>query len=251
MRKHTVRAGQSVSDVALLAYGAVEGAFWLLADNPELAMADHLREGQTLLLRAERLNPRYAQYLADFAPIATLEPEQQAGGVGFYRLGTMRLAGGRRSTANVAPESNIILSDSHPTFINSYTLKEAVIPRPFAWNGSMGWNDGTEGVFPDWVELVWPQPMRLYGAVLVHLTEGLQPGDPGVPHSPYALRDFRFELWNGESYSTALSVTGNTRSYTAHDWPGYTTTRLRLWITATGDGQWSRLVQLQVFGHLF
>lgn len=87
MKKHIVLVGQSLFDIAVMAYGDVSGVTWLLADNPALkGPTDRLYDGQVLLLRDETINLRARVYLADFAPIATIAPQDVPEGIGFWRL---------------------------------------------------------------------------------------------------------------------------------------------------------------------
>jgi hypothetical protein len=87
MKKHIVLPGQSLFDIAVMAYGDVSGIAWLLADNPGLkGPTDRLYDGQVILLRDDTLNLRARVYLQDFTPIATISPQEMPEGIGFWRL---------------------------------------------------------------------------------------------------------------------------------------------------------------------
>jgi hypothetical protein len=83
MLDYRVIEGQCLADVALAAYGDIEGLFWLLQDNPGLSPTERLRGGQVLHLRTVSISPRTRQYLADFGPIATLSHDEQPRGVDY------------------------------------------------------------------------------------------------------------------------------------------------------------------------
>jgi hypothetical protein len=87
MKKHIVLNGQSLFDIAVIAYGDVSGVAWLLADNRALnGPTDRLQIGQVLTIRDDTLNLRARVYLADYAPIATIAAQDVPQGIGFWRL---------------------------------------------------------------------------------------------------------------------------------------------------------------------
>jgi hypothetical protein len=87
MNEYTVKAGQSLLDIALEVYGDVQGLHWLIEDNALIFSAcDRLRPGQKLLIRPEVVNFRYQAYLQEFAPFATITTADQPEGVGFWLL---------------------------------------------------------------------------------------------------------------------------------------------------------------------
>ncbi|MGA0556524.1 LysM peptidoglycan-binding domain-containing protein [Larkinella sp. VNQ87] len=87
MNEYRVISGQSLLDIAIEAYGDVEGLHWLLEDNPTLSgPSDRLRAGQVLLIRTEVVNVRFKAYLNDFAPFATVTGDDQPEGVGYWFL---------------------------------------------------------------------------------------------------------------------------------------------------------------------
>jgi hypothetical protein len=87
MKKYTVLPGQSLFDIAVIAYGHVSGVVWLIADNPALkGPTDRIYTDQQLLIREEIINNRARIYLQDFPVVATISKNEMPEGVGFWRL---------------------------------------------------------------------------------------------------------------------------------------------------------------------
>lgn len=86
-KTYRVSSGQSLFDVAIIAYGDVSGVAWLLADNAELkGPTDRIYDGQQLVIRADAINLRARVFLEDYSTIATIGPEDMPEGIGFWRL---------------------------------------------------------------------------------------------------------------------------------------------------------------------
>jgi len=86
MKKYTVLPGQSLFDIAVSEYGNVSGITWLITDNGLNGPTDRIYEGQVLMIRPDTINVRTKAYLADHPVIATIGPEDQPEGIGFWRL---------------------------------------------------------------------------------------------------------------------------------------------------------------------
>ena len=71
MNSYTAISGQTLFDVALEAYGDVEGVWWLLNDNPDLKLGQTLQAGTKLNIRAATLNRQTIKNLRDYFPLAT------------------------------------------------------------------------------------------------------------------------------------------------------------------------------------
>lgn len=50
MNKYTIREGQSLFDIALQEFGAVDGVFRILADNPGLELNSNIVAGESVLI---------------------------------------------------------------------------------------------------------------------------------------------------------------------------------------------------------
>jgi hypothetical protein len=87
MKEHTVQAGQSLFDIAVIRYGDVTGITSLLADNKDLkGPTDRIYPGQRIKYRDQPIDIRRKAYLEDYQVIATIRGEDMPEGVGFFRL---------------------------------------------------------------------------------------------------------------------------------------------------------------------
>jgi len=56
MKRIIILDGQTLEDVALQAYGGVEGVAWLIEDNPGISWTSSLLAGEILLTREAAIN---------------------------------------------------------------------------------------------------------------------------------------------------------------------------------------------------
>jgi hypothetical protein len=88
MGKIIIKSGQSLFDIALQAYGTIEGVFSLLADNPGklTTLTDELTPGTELVVNGAVLN----KYVADeytnrgIIPATGLRHEVYGDGIGWW-----------------------------------------------------------------------------------------------------------------------------------------------------------------------
>lgn len=104
-----------------------------------------------------------------------------------------------------------------------------------AWPNT-GWNDGTAGTFPDWLQLTWPEPQSLGTVELVTRPTGR------------GLKDYDVQVLDGGGWTTVAEVRGNTAEVIRTTFPTVVTTALRIHVTATASGDYSRIVELEVYG---
>lgn len=247
---YTIRYDQSLADIALMVYGDIRGVFWLLDDNPAQIshMADRLRVGSVLTLRAERVNPRYVAYLAQYPTIATAEVGDFSEGIGAWWLDEYVVAP-PDPAVNIAPVATVTASSVNVYVSNTARVTLDPLPANWGW-GTDGWNDATENTFPDWLQLQWPQAVSVVGVEVLGLTASLgYTYDPTVS-SGYALSQFEIQVWVNNAWVGIQSVSGNNRAYVRRDFSTVITDRLRIYITASVDASWSRIVQLRVSGNL-
>ena len=87
MANYVVKPKQSLFDVAIEAYGDVQGVVWLVNDNGFVpGPTGPIYPGDVLHIRGEKINARQAQALSDFAPFQTVSDVDTPQGVGFWRL---------------------------------------------------------------------------------------------------------------------------------------------------------------------
>jgi arylsulfatase A-like enzyme len=104
-----------------------------------------------------------------------------------------------------------------------------------AWPNT-GWNDGTSGQFPDWLQLTWDQPQSISTVELVTRPTGK------------GLKDYDIQVPANGSWATVAEVRGNTGEVIRTTFATATTTALRIYATASASGDYSRIVELEVYG---
>lgn len=111
------------------------------------------------------------------------------------------------------------------------------------WGAGGGWSDGTPGDFADdRIEVDFGQA-RTIDKLTVHTVNSTM-----FPAADFGIRDFYFEYWDGSAW-VALGdpVTGNTAAVTSVSFSPVTTTKIRLNVTASNDGQHSRVTEIEAF----
>ncbi|MCW2492900.1 MAG: alpha-rhamnosidase [Frankiales bacterium] len=118
-----------------------------------------------------------------------------------------------------------------PNVVNGAT-RTYVAANAIDQNLATFWNDDTQGVSPDILTVTAPTAVALHGV-------GFASNPDGVP------TDFTVQTWDGAQWATQAVITGNTAS---SRWIPFsssvTTSQLRVVITATQDGSFSRVAEL-------
>jgi hypothetical protein len=114
----------------------------------------------------------------------------------------------------------------------------------------LGWMDGTEGVFPDWVQIAFRAKSAIDRVVVYSVQDGY-PVEPTntMTVTKYGVTSFRVQGWNGSTWVTLASVTGNNlvkRTVTLA--APYTTDRIRVVVNGTADRTWSRVAEIEAWG---
>ena len=74
----------------------------------------------------------------------------------------------------------------------------------------------------------------------------IEPTD-GMTFSLYGLTDFQVQGWNGTGWVTLGSVSGNNLVKRTVSFGAYTTDRIRILVTRSKDGGWSRITELEAW----
>ena len=122
--------------------------------------------------------------------------------------------------------------------------------RAARWGAGGGWNDGTASTFPDWVQVTLNGPKTIDRVVVFTLqdnyTQPVQPSDT-MTFSQYGLTAFQVQGWNGSSWVTLGSVTGNNLVKRIVSFPPFTTDRIRISVMGA-LATWSRIVEVEAWG---
>src|SRR5678815_49867 len=97
-------------------------------------------------------------------------------------------------------------------------------------------SDGTAGGFPDWVQINFNGRKTIDHVVVYTLQDNyLNPAEPtdAMTFSLYGISDFQVQGFDGTSWVTLGSVTGNTLVKRTVSFAAYTTDRIRVLVTGS------------------
>lgn len=77
---------QSIFDLAIEKHGSIEGVFSILEENGYDGITEYLWAKRAIKVNANPINPRLKTLLANFMPIATIEPTDKSDGIGFMYI---------------------------------------------------------------------------------------------------------------------------------------------------------------------
>lgn len=124
--------------------------------------------------------------------------------------------------------------------------------RGLNWGTNGGWNDGTRGEYPDWLEVNFGgsqtiDEIRVY-TVQNDFRNPVEP-DENTPADVYGLLDFEVQYWDGSNWVTVPdgSVTGNDKAMRVFGFPGITTTKIRVLVNNSRNN-FSRITEVEAFG---
>ncbi len=109
------------------------------------------------------------------------------------------------------------------------------------WGSGNGWNDDTQGVFPDWVEISFTQTYTLEKIKVFTLDSATYPADQ------YGIKDYELQYWDGAVWQTIETVTGNTQGEIEHYLNSIKTEKIKIQINDSNDGQYARLVEVEAY----
>jgi hypothetical protein len=113
------------------------------------------------------------------------------------------------------------------------------------------WNDGTAGVFPDWIEVAFSGPKTIDEVAVFSVQDTYwAPIDPGptTQATLYGLADFTIQYWTGTAWDTVPggSVRGNSLVWRTVGFPALTTTGIRV-LSDRSQDHWSRITEVEVY----
>ena len=107
--------------------------------------------------------------------------------------------------------------------------------RHAAGDSGGGWADGTPGTFPDWVQIAFNGSKTIDRVVVYTLQDNFnQPVEPtdSTTFATYGITAFTVQGWNGTSWITLATVSGNTLVKRTVSFAPTTTDRIRVNVTA-------------------
>jgi hypothetical protein len=131
----------------------------------------------------------------------------------------------------------------------------------FDWENGGGWNDGTRGVWPDWLQVNFSGNQTITQINIYTLQNDFRnPIEPtsATPADLYGIEDFQVQYWNGSTWvvvddptTTGVvegDIVGNNKAMRVILIPsGIPTDKIRVHVTK-GRVHYSRIVEVEAFG---
>ena len=156
-------------------------------------------------------------------------------------------------SSNVALASNGAVASASSTISAAYPVS-AVNNNERAglnWGSGGGWNDATGNVFPDWVQINFNGSKTLNRVVVYTLqdnyTNPVEPTDT-LTFSLYGITAFTVQGKQGSKWINLASVSGNNLVKRTVTFSPFTTTSLRIRITAA-LASFSRVTEIEAWGN--
>jgi hypothetical protein len=155
--------------------------------------------------------------------------------------------------SNVALASNGAIASASSTISSAYPVA-AVNNNERAgvnWGNGGGWNDATANAFPDTVQISFNGSKTINRVVVYTLQDNyanpVEPTDT-MSFSLYGVTAFVVQGWTGSSWTTLATVSGNNLVKRSVNFSAFTTTRIRLRVTAA-LASYSRITEIEAWGN--
>ena len=119
------------------------------------------------------------------------------------------------------------------------------------WGAGGGWNDATNTVYPDWVQITFNSQKTIDEIDVFTLQDAYTaPIDPtpALAFTRYGVTAFDVQYWNGTAWVTTSggSITGNNLVWRKISFPAVTTDRIRVQVNASLSN-WSRIIEIEAY----
>jgi hypothetical protein len=114
------------------------------------------------------------------------------------------------------------------------------------------WNDGTANTFPDWLEVDFNGTKAISEVDVFSVQDNLQSPvnpTPTMTFTLYGLTNFEVQYWTGSAWADIPGglVTNNNLVWRQFIFAPLSTTKIRVFITGTADGVWSRIAEVEAY----
>ena len=151
---------------------------------------------------------------------------------------------------NVALASNGGTASAQSTLNASYPAAGAINGNRTTsdWGSGGGWSDALVAL-PQWWQVDFS------GSMTIDEVDVITYGSAGAPVASvttdnvqnYGMTAWTVQYWDGSAWQTVTTVTGNIYVYRQFTYTPFTTTKLRINVTASADGT-ARLVEVEAWG---
>jgi len=159
--------------------------------------------------------------------------------------------GGQGGAGNVAAAANGGVALASSTIDPNFTVSAVNDgDRTGAnWGHGGGWNDGSSGAYPDWVEIDFASFSTIDEIDVYTLQDDYQHGvDPSsaMTFSQYGITDFDVQYWTGSSWATIQSITGNYNVKRTINFSPLSTSKIRI-VVNNSLQSYSRIVEIEAW----
>jgi hypothetical protein len=154
---------------------------------------------------------------------------------------------------NVALASNGAAATASSTYSVSYPTSAAIDGdrKGLNWGKGGGWNDATENVYPDWLEVTFRKPQTISRIVVYTLSDDYD--SPAAPSrartfTKYGVTDFSVQYFDGSNWLAVPggTITGNYFVRREVAFAPLTTTKIRV-VIKRAKGGFSRIVEVEAY----
>ena len=119
------------------------------------------------------------------------------------------------------------------------------------WGAGGGWNDGTNGVFPDWIQVTFNSLKTIDEIDVITLQDAWSTAVEPIATLTFTkqgITAFDVQYWNGTGWAMVPggSVTGNNLVWRQFTFPAVTTDRIRVVVNAALAG-YSRIIEIEAY----
>ncbi len=123
--------------------------------------------------------------------------------------------------------------------------------KGLGWGNGGGWNDGTSGSFPDWLQVDFAGPQTIDEVDVFTLQDFFtNPQEPTLDmlFNLYGITDFQIQYWDGQSWAVVPggAITGNNQVWRRVVFGAISTTKIRIYVTGAADSS-SRITEVEAY----
>ncbi|HZY06156.1 MAG TPA: discoidin domain-containing protein, partial [Ilumatobacteraceae bacterium] len=163
------------------------------------------------------------------------------------------------SQASLTSKSNVALASNGGVATASSTNGPGFLPGTVidnkrsgaGWGAGGGWNDATLGVFPDWIQVNFTGTRTIDRVVVYSVQDNyLTPVEPTntMTFSLRGISDFNVQGFNGSTWVTLATISGNRLVKRSVTFPPFATDRIRVNIVNALGNNWSRVTEVEAWG---
>ena len=120
------------------------------------------------------------------------------------------------------------------------------------WGNGGGWNDGTAGVYPDWLQIDFSGSKTISELDVFTVQDAFSAPStptPTMTFTQYGVRAFEAQYWTGSTWLAipGTTVSGNTLVWRHFAFTSITTSRIRI-VVSQGADVYSRITEVEAWG---